>query len=207
MADIPAVNTPVRQGKRTACLALARNIALSLWLALFLNSLSIAMPTDNLPVIPGVITPGELVLENGKTQFEPWDSHDTFARPPILVIHIAARLGLKSQVDTLRQRIDQEAYQPSELAVVSIVDFDDALWGTRGLANIELQHNKKQTPQIQVIRDDQGLVRHAWKLPQNTLFVAFVDDDGTLLYRHLGLLNEEDMNALIREIDQRVGRL
>lgn len=153
----------------------------------------------------GEILPGELVTKGDAIEYRKWTAHSP-ARKTVLFIHFSARLSIKAEVDTLKNRIIKEQYNVDYLRVVTVADFDDALWGTKSLAALELKANKKSNPDVEVVRDNTGAVRNVWSLPKNTLFVALFSASGKPVYQHTGPISESEMNALLKKINEQLTR-
>lgn len=149
------------------------------------------------------VTPGEMYLSGSDASYNPFIFLDTPGKLE-LIIYFPARISVKHKVDMLRDHIASQGYAESDLSVVTIADFDRALWGTKGLAESELQRNKKSNPEVQVVRDDAGTVRAALQLGSVNLFLLLRSADGKFLYEHSGDLSDRNLEEIVSVIDKNI---
>ncbi len=146
---------------------------------------------------------GELLLEGDEVSYRPWQSEQTRGRIT-LVQHLAARLSVKDLYKPLNDALEAAAPSPDKFIVTAIVNLDDALWGTSGMAFSEMKDNKRKHPTASIIADKDGAGLAAWKLQEKGGALILLDAEGRVIYFKQGALTEAETEQLVTEIVSRV---
>lgn len=182
-----------------------KNIVLSLSL-LALPALSNALELGgNLPSLD-VPSKGELLIDGKEVQHQPWSTSQITTGTPALIFHLAARMSSDSIIAPLKKRLDENNYEPDSFQSISIINLNDALWGTSGLVSSELEKNKREHPQAILVADDEGRGLDAWQLKKGTVAVILVDFNGEIRYLKQGKLNDDDINTIITLLDEEIAK-
>ena len=123
---------------------------------------------------------GELEINGDSVRFVPWSTEQITADTPALIFHMAARMSSDSIIAPLRDRLDKGDYAPGSFQSISVVNLDDALWGTQGLVTSELAKNKRAHPQAVLVADDEGRGLKAWSLEPKGVAVILLNTDGNI---------------------------
>lgn len=149
---------------------------------------------------------GELLLKGEDIHYRPWQVDDMKGRV-VLVQYMAARMGVKDLYKPLNDAIEAADPGKEKFTVTAIVNLDDALWGTSGLANSEMKDNKRRYPTSVIVADKKGAGRKAWQLQEKTGALILVDENGTVQYFKQGGLTEQETAQLVEQILANVARL
>ena len=144
---------------------------------------------------------GELEINGDSVRFVPWSTEQITADTPALIFHMAARMSSDSIIAPLRDRLDKGDYAPGSFQSISVVNLDDALWGTQGLVTSELAKNKRAHPQAVLVADDEGRGLKAWSLEPKGVAVILLNTDGNIRLLKEGKLSEDEVNDIISALD------
>lgn len=174
--------------------------ALWLGLAFLLAPVAQALQAgDNLPTLQ-VEKPGEILIENGERSFRPWQSGALEDRLHI-VQYMAARMSARNLSKPFTDRLETSGIPYSRYHISTVVDLDDALFGTRGMVLSELEKNKRKYALSTIVADESGRGRELWGLEESSSAVIILDTAGRVLYFHQGKMQEDDIQralALVR---------
>lgn len=149
---------------------------------------------------------GELEINGDSVRFVPWSTEQITTDTPALIFHMAARMSSDSIIAPLRDRLDKGDYAPGSFQSISVVNLDDALWGTQGLVTSELAKNKRAHPQAVLVADDEGRGLKAWSLEPKGVAVILLNTDGNIRLLKEGKLSEEDVNDIISALDDEIAK-
>ena len=149
---------------------------------------------------------GELEINGDSVRFVPWSTEQITADTPALIFHMAARMSSDSIIAPLRDRLEKGDYAPGSFQSISVVNLDDALWGTQGLVTSELAKNKRAHPQAVLVADDEGRGLKAWSLEPKGVAVILLNTDGNIRLLKEGKLSEEDVNDIISALDDEIAK-
>lgn len=174
---------------------------------------------EKLPVIEiidkGLLVP-EHYIKEGKMVYQAdtdishkkWTSSELTGRVGV-VYHLAAREG----VDEINQPFidaliaaDLPEYLPtSPYKTTTILNTDDALWGTAGIASGRFEKSQKETAYAIYVNDCSGIAQKNWGLKQKESAVIIHDKDGSVLYFKEGKLTEEEIKTSVKLIQTQLG--
>ena len=106
----------------------------------------------------------------------------------------------------LKERLNQANYEPGSFQSISIINLDDAMWGTSGLVSSELGKNKREHPEAVLVADEEGHGLAAWQLEQGTVAFILVDYEGKIRYLKQGKLSADDINTIIAMLDEEIAK-
>lgn len=149
---------------------------------------------------------GELKLDGDDVRFEPWSSKQMIEGRPALVFHLAARMSSDAIIAPLKERLDNGDYAPDSFQSISVVNLDDALWGTQGLVTSELAKNKRAHPQAVLVADDDGRGLKAWSLKPKSVAVILLDANGSIRLLKEGKLSADDVNDIISALNAEIAK-
>ena len=149
---------------------------------------------------------GELEINGDSVRFVPWSTKQITAGTPVLIFHLAARMSSDSIIAPLRERLDNGNYDPGSFQSISVVNLDDALWGTQGLVTSELAKNKRAHPQAVLVADDEGRGLKAWSLEPKGVAVILLNADGKIRLLKEGKLSEGDVNDIVTALNNEIAK-
>lgn len=174
-AQLPAIRPPRGRAAR-----------LSHWLAL-LVLLVAASPGQSQLLATGAIPPplriealGEVILADGEFQYTPWESNRGLGRVQVFQ-HLAATPSARDIHKPFTDALEREM-PDGDYLFTSVVNLDEAIWGTRSMAVREVRKNKRKYWQSIMVLDEQGRLRDQWQLAAGGSSLMVLDRDGKLLY-------------------------
>jgi len=149
---------------------------------------------------------GELILDGDKIRHQAWSTAQISTGSPALIFHVAARMSSDGIIAPLKERLNQRDYEPGSFQSISVVNLNDALWGTAGLVSSELEKNKREHPKAILVADEKGSGIEAWQLKKGTVAFILVDHNGKIRYLKEGKLSADDVNTIIALLDEEIAR-
>ncbi len=102
------------------------------------------------------------------------------------IYHLAARTGTadinQPFIDALIKANLPEYLPDSPFKTTTILNTDDALWGTAGFAGSQLEDSQRKVPHAYYVNDTEGLARKAWGLEEGSSAVIILDRKGKVLF-------------------------
>lgn len=150
----------------------------------------------------------EYEIKDGKMVFKPdskityrkWESSELTGRIRT-IYHLAARTGAdeinKAYIDALVAANLPEYLPDSPYKTTTILNTDDAFWGTAGIGSGRLESSQKEFPYAYYVNDEKGLVREAWGLEKKSSAVIILDKSGKVLFFKDGEMSDEDIKSAI----------
>lgn len=133
---------------------------------------------------------GEVVLEDDEYRYAPWSSHTNPGQ-----VHIVQYLaGTLAASKTYRPFTDTllDTYELSQYHVTTIINLDDALWGTSGFVTSQVKSNKREYPHSTLVLDEDGKGRDAWQLEKKGCALLIINSDGKVLYYTTNPMSDAD---------------
>lgn len=150
---------------------------------------------------------GELVLEGDGITYKPWSSSSIPEGVPALVFHLPARMSADTIMKPLQTRLEQAQPAPGKHAAVSVINLDDALWGTAGIVAGELEKNKRRHPESAMVADDGSRGLSAWGLKSKTVYVMITNTEGNLIYMHDGPMDDADIEEIVTTLKAEIAKV
>lgn len=120
--------------------------------------------------------------------------------------HLAARSGSdeinQPYIDALIAAKVSEQQPDSPYKTTTILNTDDAMWGTSGVAIGRLQDSQEATAYAHYVVDAKGLALEKWGLNAKSSAVIVVDRDNKVLYFHDGKMSSADIAEVIALIEK-----
>ena len=157
-----------------------------------------------------LVADNRMVFQDGSDiRYRPWSTSELTGRIRC-IYHLAARHGVadinQPFIDALIAARLPEHLPDSPFKTTTILDTDDALWGTAGLAASELEDSQRKTPHAYYVNDTQGLVRTAWGLQEKTSTVIILDEQGKILYVREGEMTQAEIDTTVAMIVQELAK-
>ncbi|MDX7988816.1 YtfJ family protein [Xenorhabdus sp. 12] len=174
-----------------------KNIALSAILSLmpifaFAHNITLGQPV---PAV-SVTDKGELQLNDGKFSYKNWSSAELPGKVRTIQ-HIAGRSSAKEMNDPLIQALKAADLPQDKYQTTSVVNTDDAIFGTSVFVRNSLEDSKKEFPWSQFIVDSNGLAKKAWGLEPDSSAIIVLDKQGNVKFVKDGKLSNEEIQHVI----------
>ncbi|MEH6591867.1 MAG: YtfJ family protein [Halioglobus sp.] len=141
---------------------------------------------------------GEILLYEDEYRYAPWYSHTNPG-----TVHIVQYLaGTLSASKAYRPFTDQvkEQFGFEKCHVTTIINIDDAMWGTKGFVISEVEASKREFPHSTMVLDADGSGRKAWELKKKGTALAIIDERGNILFFTDTTMSEADIEAGLKLI-------
>ncbi len=178
-----------------------KSVFLSLSLGISWQSYAAVVAETSLPAV-SVQDGGELVLNADNIDYSPWKSQQLTGKVYVIQ-HIAGRSSAKALNAPLIDRIKAANLPKDRYQTVTIVNTDDAIWGTGGIVKGKLESSKEEFPWSMMVLDNEGVARSAWDLEEKSSAIIVVDTENRVRWVKDGALNDheqQEVMTLIRRL-------
>ena len=146
---------------------------------------------------------GDIVIEQDDFKTQAWDSASLQGKVR-LIQHIAGRSAAKElnapMIDAIKAaKLPEETYQTT-----TIINKDDAIWGTGSFVTSSAQDSKKEFPWSSIVLDEDGVVAKTWQLEPKSSAIVLLDSKGQVLFVKDGQLNDEEIKQVMALIKQQL---
>jgi YtfJ family uncharacterized protein len=153
-------------------------------------------PGDTLPRVQ-IQTPGEVRLVQQRFAYAPWDSSALAAGKLQVLQYLAARSSARELNRPFTDRLEHSGIPLEHYHVTTIVNLDDALFGTRSLVLAELESNKRRYSLSTIVADADGTGRVAWGLAPKSSAILILDANGRVLFFREGAMSEQEIERAL----------
>ncbi|WP_140181073.1 YtfJ family protein [Providencia stuartii] len=155
----------------------------------------------NQPVPAVTVTDkGEMLLnQEGKFSYQEWKSQQLPGKVRTIQ-HIAGRSSAKELNAPLIEAIKKASFPHDSYQTTSIINADDAIFGTGVFVSNSVEDSKKEFPYSQFIVDSDGVVKQAWSLAPESSAIIILSKQGNVLYFKDGALTAPEINKVIELI-------
>ncbi|MFG1488595.1 YtfJ family protein [Oceanospirillum sp. HFRX-1_2] len=182
-------------GVTQRCSRLLRYTLASLLMTLGVSAQAAVTPDATLPTV-NVVKGGELVLQSGDIHYTPWQSEQLTGKVYV-VQHIAGRSSAKELNAPLIDRIKAAELPKDRYQTVTVVNTDDAIWGTGGIVKGKLESSKEEFPWSMMVLDEEGAARSAWDLQEESSAIIVVDAQNRVRWMKEGALNNQEQQEVM----------
>jgi len=139
---------------------------------------------------------GEIRLEGDEARYAPWRS-DALDRRIQVLQYLAARHAARALNKPFTDRLERSGIPLNRYHVTTIVNLDDALFGTRGLVVSELEKNKRRYHLSTIVADEAGDGREAWRLTKGSSAIIILDETGRVRFFRDGALSAAEIEQAL----------
>lgn len=164
---------------------------------------------EHLPPL-NIESQGELVLEGSTIGYQPWHSSvfSTSKSPRVHIVqYLAARMAASKINEPFTDKLDEIQLPKDKHLVTTIINTNDAMWGTVGFVLGELESNKSKHPHASMVADQHGLGAKAWSLSPKNSAIIILSPCGKVLFFHEGALSAQQLTDVIALIEQQIQQL
>lgn len=153
------------------------------------------------PVIDQFLPPlvieerGEMQLDADDIYYTPWSSEHGVNTVHVLQ-YFAGSLSASKIFEPFTDAL-QESYQAGSYHVTTIINLDDALWGTSGFVVSEVSKSKREFPDSTMVLDEKGDGKRSWDLGKGGAGLIILDPEGKVQYFTRQALPEQEMKVAI----------
>ncbi len=161
-------------------------------------------------LVPEYDIKGEKMIFKAGTDinYKKWNSSELTGRIGV-VYHLAARAGSddinKPFIDALIAADLPEYLPDSPYKTTTILNTDDALWGTSGIASGRFESSQKETTYACFANDENGVAQKTWGLKRKGSAVIIIDKEGTVLYFKDGKMTQNEIEKAVILIKNKLG--
>lgn len=146
---------------------------------------------------------GELMLSNDEITYQPWNSQ-ALGDKVRLIQAIAGRTGAKKLNAPMIEAVKQAKFAKQSYQTVTVVNLDDAMFGTSGLVKKKLKKNKQQFPHASFVLDETGTLFKQWQLKSKSSAIILVDAKGKVIFAKEGELQADEIKQVLKLIRENI---
>lgn len=178
---------------------------------LFVITLTVTAACARAEVIVGAPMPplviekrGELLLQGKEFSYTPWQLPAAGLGKPHVLQYMAGTMRARNQTrpftDALEEHIPYD-----KIHMTSVINLDQAMWGTTGFVIGKLESNKEKYPLSTIVLDEQGVGQETWALAPKEAVVVIIDAGGSVLYFKQGAMSDAEIEETLALIRQHIG--
>jgi YtfJ family uncharacterized protein len=150
---------------------------------------------------------GELVLRDDEVEYSPWKTVGMAGGRVHVIQYMAARMSAKAMNEPFTERLKAAKLPLDRYHVTTIVNVDDAMFGTRGFVMAELESNKRRYFKSTIVADARGEGLRVWSLQPRSSAIIIVDPDHRVRFFREGALSEPEIGAALDIVRDGISRL
>lgn len=140
---------------------------------------------------------GELLLNSDdEIHYQKWNSTQLAGKVRIIQ-YIAGRKSAKKKNSLLIKAVEAANFPQDRFQPTTIVNTDDAIFGTGYFVVGKIEKNKRRYPWAQFVIDGNGLGRVAWRLPEQSSTILVLNKAGQIQWAKDGSLTPEEVDHVI----------
>ncbi len=166
--------------------------------SLFFANVALAHNVQINQTLPNVVVAqdGELIANGKKVDYRQWQS-SSLAGKVRVVHHLAGRSSVKEKNQPLMDAIKNAGFDRTKYQTTTIINADDAIVATGAFVKSSAEDGKLDNPHSQVVLDQKGSVKNAWKLKEKESFIAVLDKNGKVQFTSEGKLSPAQNQQVI----------
>jgi YtfJ family uncharacterized protein len=156
-------------------------------------------PGERLPNL-SIAERGELVLEGDAVGYRAWSYPQRPGKVHVLQYMAATRAASninKPFTDRMKTELPKGAFLST-----TILNLDEAMWGTGGMVVSELKSNKQQFPDAILVADADGLGLKQWQLQKESSALIVTDPEGVVRFFKQGALSATEIDSTLELVRQ-----
>lgn len=144
---------------------------------------------------------GELLLNGDNITYQAWDT-DLLPGKVRVIQAIAGRSSAKEMNAPLMDAILAANPPRDKYQTTTIINQDDAIWGTGGFVKSSAEDSKKEFSWSSLVLDAEGRAADAWNLKQESSAIVVLDKDGKAQFVKEGALTPAEITQVIDLINK-----
>tara|TARA_R110000772_G_scaffold226474_1_gene337118 strand:+ start:522 stop:1085 length:564 start_codon:yes stop_codon:yes gene_type:complete len=149
--------------------------------------------------LPELLIPdrGQMVLLGKNIEYVPWRSTEIVSDKPAIFYYMPANIRSEGAFNVLHEELAKRGLSSSQnFESVTIVNIEQAVWGTSRLAYAAIENNKQENPSDIIVVDERGDAMTRWDLDLSEVALIIVDGRGRLSYLHKGRPLQTDVEII-----------
>ncbi|AVF58949.1 YtfJ family protein [Vibrio diabolicus] len=146
---------------------------------------------------------GEIVLQGEGVAYQPWATQHMQGKVRVIQA-IAGRSSSKEMNAPLMSAITAAQFPQDSYQTTTIINQDDAIWGTGSFVKSSAQDSKKEFPWSSMVLDENGVVANTWDLKEESSAIIVQDKTGKVLFVKEGALEQDEIAKVIELIKQNI---
>ncbi|MGM0418252.1 MAG: YtfJ family protein [Thermodesulfobacteriota bacterium] len=143
--------------------------------------------------------------EDIEINYRPWSTSELEGKVST-IYHLAARMGIEDinqpYIDALIKADLPDKLPDSDYKTTTILNLDDAAWGTSGLASSKFTKSQEEFPYAYYVADNNGTAAETWNLEKKNTAVIVIDKSNKVLFFKEGKLDDEDIKTAVSRIKE-----
>ncbi|SJL83653.1 YtfJ family protein [Vibrio palustris] len=139
---------------------------------------------------------GEIHLQQKQVVFSPWSSRALLGKVRIIQL-VPGKADARTLNQHLIHAISRAEFDTTQYQTTTIINANDAFWGTEMFVKSSAMALKKQYSWMMVIFDENGQVAQRWHLTHHEQSTLVVDRKGKIKFIKRGRLDDHTINTLI----------
>lgn len=111
--------------------------------------------------------------------------------------YLAARQGSDKLHKPLVEALDAEEFSAENYEMLTVLNVDDAMWGTAGLAKSTFEDASKENELVRMWLDEKSILRDAWELDDKSSAMIILGKDAKILAVHEGKIKPDEVTPLV----------
>lgn len=182
--------------KNNTLIALAIAIATA---PMFANAHNLTVG-DSVPNVE-IASHGEILVQNNDTVYQAWNSDAMLGKVRVIQA-IAGRSNSKEMNAPLMAAITAAQFPADDYQTTTIINQDDAIWGTGSFVKSSAQNSKTDFPWSSMVLDENGVVADSWDLKSESSAIIVQDKQGKIMFVKEGVLTPEEIQQVLKLIAQ-----
>ncbi|EGA71763.1 protein YtfJ precursor [Vibrio sinaloensis DSM 21326] len=146
---------------------------------------------------------GEILLQGEETRYQAWSSQNLVGKVRVIQA-IAGRSSSKEMNAPLMAAITAAKFPEQSYQTTSIINQDDAIWGTGSFVKSSAEDSKKEFPWSSMVLDEEGIVAQQWQLAEESSAIIVQDKQGKVLFVKEGALSDGEVQQVINLIKDNI---
>ncbi|MDO6707667.1 YtfJ family protein [Photobacterium sp. 1_MG-2023] len=142
---------------------------------------------------------GELILQGDNIVYQTWQSSQLTGKVRVIQA-IAGRSSAKELNASLIEAIKAANLPQDQYQTTTIINQDDAIWGTGGFVKSSAEDSKKEFAWSSIVLDAKGQVRSRWELKEESSAIIVLDQSGKVVFVKDGQLNQSEIQQAMSKI-------
>lgn len=149
-----------------------------------------------------IASAGELILTSQKNIiYQDWSSQNLVGKVRVIQA-IAGRSHAKEMNEPLMTAITKAEFPAQQYQTTTIVNQDDAIWGTGSFVKSSVQESKQDFPWSSIVLDETGKAAKTWQLKNESSAIIVQDKEGKVLFIKEGSLSPSEIQNVLTLIRQ-----
>lgn len=142
---------------------------------------------------------GELILQGNDVVYQPWQTSQLSGKVRVIQA-IAGRSSAKELNAPFIETIKSANLPHDKYQTTTIINQDDAIWGTGGFVKSSAEDSKKEFAWSSIVLDAKGQVRSRWELKEESSAIIVLDTTGKVVFVKEGELSRSDIDQAMSKI-------